>query len=180
MNLHSTELRVSDQYDAQLIAGIRRDSVRQADERVRLFLYVALFATDILAVFLGFTLANLLRHGYQLNMNNFAASVALLPVFAGIAINSNAYSIDSLRDTTLGMSRAILSLLFAAATLIFLTFYLKASMELSRATVGMGVAFGVIATVIGRSAFAGMVARNFPQSRKGYQDQSKYPNLPWR
>lgn len=164
MNLHSAELRVSKEYDAPVAIPLRRESIRQADERVRLFLYGALFVADLVAVLLGFTLANLLRHGDHLNMNNFAASLALLPVFAGIAVNSSAYSIDSLRDSTLGMSRAILSLLFAAGTLIFLTFYMKASLELSRATVGMGVAFGVVALVVGRSAFAGMVSRNFPES----------------
>lgn len=164
MNLHSAELRVPENFDAQITAGIRRDSIRPAGERVRLALYGALFLADIVAVFLGFTAANLLRHGYELNMNNFTASLALLPVFAGIAINSNAYSIDSLRDSTLGLSRAIMALLFAAATLIFLTFYMKASMELSRATIAMGVGFSVIVLGVGRSIFIGMVFRNFPQT----------------
>src|SRR3546814_7331191 len=82
----------------------------RADERVRLILYVALFATDILAVFLGFLVANYLRHGTNLSSADLTATLALLPVFGGIAINSNAYGIQALRGVPHGLSRVILSL----------------------------------------------------------------------
>lgn len=164
VNLHSAELRVTERFDAQLVAGGRRETFMQADERVRLFLYGALFLADIAAILIGFIAGNYLRHGPYFSMTNFVASVALLPVFAGIAVNNNAYNIDALRDSTLGMSRAIMSLLFAAATLIFLTFYMKASLELSRATVAMGVGISALTLAVGRSIFARMVLRNFPES----------------
>src|SRR3546814_10076849 len=76
--------------------------------------YVALFATDILAVFLGFLVANYLRHGTNLSSADLTATLALLPVFGGIAINSNAYGIQALRGVPHGLSRVILSLLFTA------------------------------------------------------------------
>ncbi|MCF8708544.1 exopolysaccharide biosynthesis polyprenyl glycosylphosphotransferase [Rhizorhapis sp. SPR117] len=164
MNLHSAELRVADSYDPHAIAGGKREAVMRADERIRLYLYAALFVTDLVAVFLGFVGGNYLRHGTHLNMANMAASVALLPVFAGIAINSNAYAIETLRDTMLGASRAILSLLFAAGALIFFTFYMKATLELSRAAFGVGVGLSIATIYLGRSIFVRIVLRNFRES----------------
>lgn len=164
MNLHSAELRAVEGLDPQSSPGIRREAVLRADERVRLFLYVALFLTDLMAVTFGFVASNLVRHGGLISMPNLAAAVALLPVFAGIAVNSNAYSIKTLRDATLGISRAVLALLFAAAMLIFLAFYLKASMELSRAVFGMGVASSIMAIALARMVFVRVVLRNFSSS----------------
>src|SRR3546814_20698511 len=69
----------------------------RADERVRMILYVALFATDILAVFLGLLVANYLRHGTNLSSADLTATLALLPVFGGIATTSTAYGIQALR-----------------------------------------------------------------------------------
>src|SRR3546814_12600002 len=85
------------------VAG-KRENVMRADERVRLILYVALFATDILAVFLGFLVANYLRHGTNLSSADLTATLALLPVLGGIAINSNAYGIPALRGVPNGLS----------------------------------------------------------------------------
>src|SRR3546814_8381095 len=74
---------------------------------------------------------------------DLTATLALLPVFGGIAINSNAYGIQALRGVPHGLSRVILSLLFTAATLLFVAFYMKASMPLSRAIFGMGVVLSI-------------------------------------
>src|SRR3546814_12868139 len=133
----------------------------RADERVRLILYVALFATDILAVFLGFLVANYLRHGTNLSSADLTATLALLPVFGGIAINSNAYGIKALRGVPHGLSRVILSLLFTSATLLFVAFYIKASMPLSRAIFGMVVVLRLVSPTAARFLFLRLVLRNF-------------------
>lgn len=164
MNLHSAKLRGDQSLDTAFASGHRREAIFRADERVRLFLYAALFLTDIAAVLVGFVGSNLIRHNGVLNLNNLAASLALLPVFAGIAINSNAYDIEALKDASLGILRSVLSLVFAGATLIFLAFYLKASTDLSRAVFGMGVATSIGAIVVARSIFVRFVRRNFSQS----------------
>ena len=164
VNLQSAELRAAQSLDAPFAAGIGREAGMRADERIRLFLYGALFLTDMRAVSLGFVGSNLIRHGGLLSLTNLAAAVALLPVFAGIAINSNAYGMEALRNAAFGISRSVLALLFAAATLLFLTFYLKASMELSRAVFGMGVATSIVAIAVGRTIFERIVLRNFRQS----------------
>src|SRR3546814_7286772 len=67
VNLHSAKLQPTESYRPQLKVAGKRENVMRADERVRLILYVALFATDILAVFLGFLVANYLRHGTNLS-----------------------------------------------------------------------------------------------------------------
>ena len=164
MNLHSAKLRVAEGLNTPFAPGVRREAILRADERARLFLYLALFLTDIGAVLIGFVGSNLIRHAGILNINNLAVAAAMLPVFAGIAINSNAYGIETLRDATLGISRSVLSLIFAGATVIFLAFYLKASTDVSRAVFAMGVVSSIGAIILARTAFVRVVRRNFSQS----------------
>src|SRR3546814_6715206 len=132
----SAKLQPTESYRPQVKVAGKRENVMRADERVRLILYVALFATDILAVFLGFLVANYLRHGSNLSPADLTATLALLPVFGGIAINSNAYGIQALRGVPHGLSRVILSLLFTAAPSLFVAVYMKARMKLSCAIFG--------------------------------------------
>src|SRR3546814_129622 len=74
VNLHSAKLQPTESYRPQLKVAGKRENVMRADERVRLILYVALFATDILADFLGFLVANYLRHGTNLSSADLTRS----------------------------------------------------------------------------------------------------------
>src|SRR3546814_13294671 len=120
----SAKLQPTESYRPQVKVAGKRENVMRADERVRLILYVALFATDILAVFLGFLVANYLRHGTNLRSADLTDTLALLPLLGGIAIHRNAYGLQAWRGVPHGFSRVIFSLLFHAPTLLIISFSL--------------------------------------------------------
>jgi lipopolysaccharide/colanic/teichoic acid biosynthesis glycosyltransferase len=80
-------------------------------------------------------------------------SGALLPIYFGIAVNSQAYAIDVLRDPKLGISRALMAFCFTVGAVLFLAFNLRASSDLSRFVVGVGVVGSIGLLTAARFAF---------------------------
>ena len=76
-----------------------------------------------------------------------------MPVFVGVGINSNAYSIETLNRPLEGMRRALLSLLFAAGAVMFVAFFLQAGALISRMAFAIGSVLTAMLIVCGRAAF---------------------------
>ncbi|WP_231639065.1 sugar transferase [Sphingomonas profundi] len=126
---------------------------------LRLRLYGGLLALDCAALVVAFLLAALARTGSL--FHGFGVEVALLtvPIYAGIALNSNAYSIDVLRNPIAGIMRALTSFLFTVATILFIAFFLRSTESISRLVLGLGTGGGILALTATRLAFARYAAR---------------------
>ena len=99
-------------------------------------------------------------HGASLRAGG-GLEIALLtvPIYVGIALNSNAYSIDVLRRPLVGVARALTAFIFTVTTILFLAFFLRSTDAISRLVFGMGTVSGLILLTIGRMAYARYVTR---------------------
>jgi polysaccharide biosynthesis protein PslA len=130
--------------------GTKRRVALSEVQSLRVRLCLTIFIVDVIAIFLGCMLGNFIRFGEPLagaGMNLFAL---VLPIFAGLAINSDAYAADVLSDVRTGFSRAALAFMFAVFAVFFLAFYLKASEDLSRVTSTVAIGTTLATLAVGR------------------------------
>ena len=116
--------------------------------RIRLCFLVLL--VDCIAIFCGCLLGNMIRFGDPLSDVGINLFAAVLPLYVGIAINSDAYAADVLSDVQIGLSRAILAYVFAVFAVFFLAFYLKVSTDMSRITSGVAIVATFASLATGR------------------------------
>jgi lipopolysaccharide/colanic/teichoic acid biosynthesis glycosyltransferase len=116
--------------------------------RVRLCLMILL--VDCLTILAGCLIGNFLRFGDPFAPSGINLFAVVLPLFVGVAINSDAYAADVLRDVRTGFSRASLAYVFAVFAVFFLAFYMKVSSDLSRVTSGVAIVTTLAAMAAGR------------------------------
>ncbi|PAX06367.1 exopolysaccharide biosynthesis polyprenyl glycosylphosphotransferase [Sphingomonas lenta] len=109
---------------------------------------------DALAVLAAFGLGSLVRFGDVSGRSEVDIGIAALPLFIGTALNSGAYSIDVLRTTRVGISRALGALLFAFGSLLLLFYYLRILQDVSRLAVSVGMAGSFVLVAAFRMLFA--------------------------
>ncbi len=119
--------------------------------RVRLCLLILL--VDCLSIFAGCLIGNFLRFGDPLAATGINLFSVVLPIFVGIAINSDAYAPDVLREPRTGFSRAGLAYIFAVFAVLFLAFYMKVSEDMSRMTSAIAIVTTLAAMAAGRYLF---------------------------
>jgi lipopolysaccharide/colanic/teichoic acid biosynthesis glycosyltransferase len=128
-------------------------------QSLRLRLCLLVLVVDCLAIFLGCLAGNVMRFGDALadpGINLFAAA---LPLYVGIAINSDAFGSETLSDVNSGLTRAILAYIFAIFAVLFIAFYMKAGTELSRMASGVALVSTVVALAGGRLLCAAYIRR---------------------
>jgi lipopolysaccharide/colanic/teichoic acid biosynthesis glycosyltransferase len=108
-------------------------------ERRRLECYFALMFTDMAAIFLGFTVAASLMGGAAGRADAYVAVPLVLVTFLAVAFYNSCYSIKSLRMPTLGLTRAQVALLIAAAGTVTIAFYFDSRLDFSRRSFTAGV-----------------------------------------
>lgn len=128
---------------------------------LRLKLYAGLILIDVLALFLAFMLANLVRYGEFLNRTGIEILFVLLPIYLGMAWSCGAVSIDVLMKPRLGLERSVRSLVFAVAIVTGIFFYLKTGADFSRFVMGFGPLVAAIAMVSARWIFGQVVGRRY-------------------
>jgi lipopolysaccharide/colanic/teichoic acid biosynthesis glycosyltransferase len=116
--------------------------------RVRLCLMILL--VDCFTILAGCLIGNFLRFGDPFAPSGINLFAVVLPIFVGVAINSDAYAADVLRDVRTGFSRASLAYVFAVFAVFFLAFYMKVSSDLSRVTSGVAIVTTLAAMAAGR------------------------------
>jgi len=116
--------------------------------RVRLCLMI--LVVDCLTILAGCLIGNFIRSGDLLAPSGINLFAVVLPIFVGVAINSDAYAADVLRDVRTGLSRASLAYIFAVFAIFFLAFYMKVSSDLSRMTSGVAIVSTLAAMAAGR------------------------------
>ena len=116
--------------------------------RVRLCLMI--LVVDCLTILAGCLIGNFLRFGDPFATAGINLFAVVLPIFVGVAINSDAYAADVLRDARTGFSRASLAYAFAVFAVFFLAFYMKVSSDLSRLTSGVAIVVTLATMATGR------------------------------
>ena len=119
-------------------------------QAVRIRLSFLIMLVDCLAIVGGCLLGNSLRFGNPFADPGIALFEMVLPLYVGIAINSDAYATDVLGDAQTGLSRAALAYVFAVLAVAFLSFYLKVNNELSRLITGVATVATLACLAAGR------------------------------
>ncbi|WP_254601965.1 sugar transferase [Sphingomonas bacterium] len=119
-------------------------------QSLRIRLCFMILVVDCLAIFAGCLLGNFIRFSDPLSPVGINLFAAVLPLYVGIAINSDAYSAEVLSDVQTGLSRALLAYVFAVFAVIFLAFYMKVASDMSRMTSGVAIAATFLTLASGR------------------------------
>lgn len=125
----------------------------------RLAISLAVLAGDIMAITLAFVLVSLIRFDGMIAGDTTNMLVAILPVYLGTALNSNAYDTRAVSQWRMGMYRATTSLLFTSGAAILAVFFLKATGDFSRLVFGCGVALAFVLLVVQRFVFSRVARR---------------------
>lgn len=134
---------------------------KQSKERLRFGLYMALFASDLIALALAFLAAGTLRLGSPFEPQTLRTLALLIPAFIAVALNNRSYSISALEQPSVGAARALKALIFAVAVAIAFLFYLKASDTVSRQVFAIGTLLSVISLMAMRAIVCGWIGRRY-------------------
>jgi len=121
-------------------------------QSLRIQLCVTILVIDCLAILVGCILGNVIRFHEPFASAGLNLCAAVLPLYVGIAINSDAYGTDVLSDVQTGISRALLGFLFATFAVFFLAFYMKVNADMSRMTSSVAIGATFVTLVMGRYA----------------------------
>lgn len=114
---------------------------RVTELRIRAFAWLILL--DSAAIMLSFVAAVALR-GESVTKPGWLLVVAvLLPVYLVTALNSHAFSSDTIQDPFSAVGQGLKSLVLALAAVIFVAYYLKTSERFPRLTVAVGSVFSL-------------------------------------
>jgi polysaccharide biosynthesis protein PslA len=119
-------------------------------QATRVRLCFVILAVDCVAILAGCIFGNLVRFDNALAGPGLNLFAVVLPIFIGVAINSDAYAADVLADWRSGLSRAALSYVFAVFAVFFLTFYMKAASDLSRVSSAFAIMGTLFTIAVGR------------------------------
>jgi len=124
------------------IAGtrVRRTLSKQA---VRIILYAQLVVLDCLAIFSGFTTAQLMGGASWVSWTSPAGLnllYLLVPLYALLAINRSAYTIDALGSLAESLRRALTALFVTMLIILMFGFFFKAESLVARLPFAVGIA----------------------------------------
>lgn len=126
--------------NAQAISGLavcsRTARVRPVSSRskwvTRLILYAQLLMLDMCAILLGFEVASQFNGETWISPTGFNIGLIAAPVYALMAINRNAYTLQVLRDLAESLHRSMITLLMAILVILMFSYFFKAGDALSR------------------------------------------------
>lgn len=128
---------------------------QRSKEQLRIRLYAAFFAVDLMCVACGFMAASALRLGSPFGDQALATLAIVMPTFVAIAIHNGAYSLKALQRPVYGLAKGVIALIYAIAATIGLLFYFKVSIDFSRLVFAGGTVLSVLFVITVRM-FAGI------------------------
>lgn len=132
---------------------------RVSKERLRIRLYAAMMVADALTLVVAFLLTDLVR-AIPLNQADGLRVLTLLtPIYFTAGMNNRTYSAEVLANPRLGLKRAVVSLLFAMAAVLFVAFSLHTSQSFSRLSLGVGFAVALTLLCAQRLVLSGIIER---------------------
>lgn len=112
---------------------------------------VYLLCIDIVAIFGGFFIAAVARDSILSDTGWLVFALVLLPLYALIASNLDAYDAENLQDPFRAIRRGMQALALAIGSVILVIFYLKSGTAFPRLTIGIGS--GLAITFLGISRY---------------------------
>lgn len=112
-----------------------------------------LLVSDTAAILSAFVIAACLRPSYINDPGWLVFALVLLPIYALIASNLDAYDAGSLQDPFRAIRRASQALGLAIGSVILAIFYLKSSTAFPRLTIGIGSGLAIILISVVRYGF---------------------------
>lgn len=112
-----------------------------------------LLCADGAAIFAGFLCAALLRHSIFTNTGWLVFALVLLPLYALIASNLDAYDTENMQDPFRAIRRSVQALSLAIGSVILVVFYLKSATAFPRLTIGIGSTLAALFLAVTRYVF---------------------------
>ena len=138
------------------VVGLEGRTIGTHSLRVRL--RVTVFVIDMFAIALAFLIASLVLYT---NSSWFAVLCVVLPIFCGTAVNSNAYTLESICRASLGITQAFKALLFTTGAMFLIAYFLRTELYLSRFLLLVTVVLAAAAILAFRQAFAVLIERRW-------------------
>ena len=126
----------------------------------RLAAQSVLILCDIFSILFARSVVNFVWFGSFGGPFNFAMSAVIIPLYAMLAVNGQAYAVEALPSTKIGGGRAVKALVFATATLVLFAYALKVGGQISRISLIAGSVLGALLLLGARWTFAISVGRN--------------------
>jgi exopolysaccharide biosynthesis polyprenyl glycosylphosphotransferase len=130
-----------------------RERRRISKQTARLILYIELFVLDLVIVLATPAMVGMLLSLFGPSRYDPLPSLLLLPIYAVVAINSGAYTLDVLRRSGEGVRRAITSFMLSVFTILLVIFFFKSADNVSRLSIGLGTLATVLMLGMARVAF---------------------------
>ncbi len=124
---------------------------------LRFRLYAGLVLLDIVCILLSFAAVGLADNSSVRTVSIIGS--AILPIYLFAAFSTGAYATSAIDQIGSAIGRAARALLFAAASILFLAFTLRASEGFSRLVFALGVLGSIALLSAGRYVFLRRVAR---------------------
>jgi lipopolysaccharide/colanic/teichoic acid biosynthesis glycosyltransferase len=124
---------------------------RSALLQFRAVLYM--LCVDAVAIFAGFMCAAIPRYALSLDTGWLVFTLVLVPLYALIASNLDAYDTVNLQDPFRAIRRGLQALVLAVGLVILVVFYLKSGTTFSRLTIGVGSALAIFFLGLARYVF---------------------------
>lgn len=112
-----------------------------------------LLCCDMMAIFGGFTIAALTRQSILIDSGWLVFALVLIPLYALIASNFDAYDTEKLQDPFGAIRRGVQALTVAIGCVILALFYLRSATAFPRLTIGIGSALSILFLATARYVF---------------------------
>ena len=126
----------------------------RARRTTRVAILYSLFAADILALLVGFAVANFAVYGTD-DLGQLANVLSVsIPVFVGFGLHDGVYGSRSILVPRISIHNALKTLAFTSATLMLIAFLLKVGAEFSRAQFLLGTSLAAVLLCVFRMGIA--------------------------
>lgn len=122
-------------------------------QAVRLLLYAQLLIVDCFAVISGFILAEHLRGQEWISPAGINLGYLIVPLYALLALNRNAYSIDTIGSLAESMRRSLTALFMTMLVILMFGFFFQADSLVSRLAFAAGISASGLFLAIARLLF---------------------------
>lgn len=120
---------------------------------IRMLLYVELLVLDCLSISAGFVLAGKIRGEEWVSPAGFSLTLLVVPAYALLAINRNAYSLDALQSLMESLRRSLTALFMTMLIILMFGFFFQAGTLISRLAFAAGICSSGLFLAATRTAF---------------------------
>lgn len=115
-----------------------------ARQKMRRHIRLAAICGDLLAIFLAYAVAGLIRFQDPLHEQVLATLWVITPIYLIVAINQRAFHMAELLIPRRGIANALIAFVIALSVVGLAVFFLKVSTDFSRAVFGTGAFFSLL------------------------------------